>query len=270
MDWDPGFIDRSPMLEPLREHAAALAAHRDWPARADLQRLLDASGITTTGGARLRLVEPEAAAEAYERGIYLRGTMPCRERNWHDLFNVLSWLAYPGTKAAVNAAHFAASSRELGCRPADVQSAPRSRVRDALTLFDESGAIVTSGDSVLLEDLRGFRWKSLFCERRARVRSSMRFFVFGHALFEKALRPYVGMTAHAMLLPVDEGYASAPPAREMIDALAAREVAMLELPQALAPLPLLGVPGWWSANEDVSFYEDTRYFRPGRRGAGES
>jgi hypothetical protein len=94
----------------------------------------------------------------------------------------------------------------------------------------------------------------------------MRFHVFGHALFEKALRPYVGMTAHAMLLPVDEGFITAPPARqlEMIDAFAARHIAALTVPQALSPLPLLGVPGWWRDNEDESFYDDERYFRPRR------
>jgi hypothetical protein len=32
----------------------------------------------------------------------------------------------------------------------------------------------------------------------------------------------------------------------------------------LAPLPVLGVPGWWSANEQENFYENTEYFRPGR------
>lgn len=266
MEWDPGFIDRSPMLEPLREHAAALRAHGSWPLRADLQRLVDARAIGTAGGARLRLVAPSDETEVYERRIYLRGEMPHRDRDWHDLFNVLAWLAYPKTKSALNAAHFAASDRERAGRPANGRSMGRGRVRDALTLFDESGAIVTCRDSALLDDLRGFRWKRLFCESRERVRASMRFFVFGHALLEKALRPYVGMTAHAMLLAVDPAVTAAPPAREpeTIDALAAREIAALTAPQALSPLPLLGVPGWWRDNEEESFYDNAEYFRPGR------
>jgi hypothetical protein len=266
MEWDPGFIDRSPMFEPLREYAAALRAHRSWPLRDDLQRLFDARAIGTAGGARLRLVAPSVETESYEQCIYLRGEMPHRDRDWHDLFNVLAWLAYPETKSALNAAHFAASDREREGRPSNARSTGRGPVRDALTLFDESGAIVTCGDPALLDDLRGFRWKRLFCENRERVRASMRFFVFGHALLEKALHPYVGMTAHAMLLAVDEAVTAALLARELetVDALAAREIAALTAPQALSPLPLLGVPGWWRDNEDESFYDDKSYFRPGR------
>jgi Protein of unknown function (DUF3025) len=29
---------------------------------------------------------------------------------------------------------------------------------------------------------------------------------------------------------------------------------------------VLGVPGWWSPNEEPSFYDDTHVFRSGRRG----
>ncbi len=31
-----------------------------------------------------------------------------------------------------------------------------------------------------------------------------------------------------------------------------------------APLPVLGVPGWWALNEDAAFYADTAVFRPPR------
>jgi hypothetical protein len=31
-----------------------------------------------------------------------------------------------------------------------------------------------------------------------------------------------------------------------------------------APLPVLGIPGWWPANEDPRFYGDKTVFRPGR------
>jgi hypothetical protein len=33
-----------------------------------------------------------------------------------------------------------------------------------------------------------------------------------------------------------------------------------------APLPVLGVPGWWPENEDFAFYADARVFRPLRPG----
>jgi hypothetical protein len=31
--------------------------------------------------------------------------------------------------------------------------------------------------------------------------------------------------------------------------------------KAFAPLPVLGVPGWWAANEDPAFYGQTQVFR---------
>ena len=30
------------------------------------------------------------------------------------------------------------------------------------------------------------------------------------------------------------------------------------------PLPVLGVPGWWPANQDPAFYDDATVFRPPR------
>jgi hypothetical protein len=31
------------------------------------------------------------------------------------------------------------------------------------------------------------------------------------------------------------------------------------------PLPVLGVPAWWSANEEMGFYEDPQVFRPQKK-----
>jgi len=38
----------------------------------------------------------------------------------------------------------------------------------------------------------------------------------------------------------------------------------LTTPRSLSPLPVLGIPGWWSENEAPAFYDDTAYFREGR------
>ena len=254
MDWDPEFSARSLVFEPLRGCAAPLRAHRDWPGREALQSLLDARNTSNAAGTRLRLIG--ATHEPYEEGIRLRGEMPSRERSWHDLFNTLAWLAYPQTKAALNEAHCAAFDG----------GATRGPRRDALTVFDESGAIVLSSDESLLDDLHDFRWKRLFVERREEMKAAMRVLVLGHALFEKALRPYVGMTAHALLLPVSaEVIALAPEERVAIaDRMAARALDSLTSTRSLAPLPVLGVPGWWSDNEDAAFYDNAAYFRAGR------
>lgn len=267
MDWDPDFPDRSPLLAPLSGHAAPLRGARAWPAREALQGLVAAAGIRTGGGARLHLVAPGAGQAAYETRIYREGAMQVREGDWHDLFNVLVWLAYPKSKAALNRAHHAAiEAQARGGSGGPANRRVRGRVRDALTVLDESGAIVASSEPELTEDLRAFRWKRLFWERRAQVQRSMRFHVFGHALLEKALNPYVGMTAHAMLVAVGPEFMAAPAAEQMahLDARVAERIPELASPQLLAPLPLLGAPGWWPGNEQEAFYDDAGYFRPGR------
>lgn len=264
MEWDPDFLERSPMLEPLRDVAENLRAHSQWPSREALDGILAERALVTAGGARLRLVSPSPGDESYESRIYRHGEMQYREREWHDLFNLLAWLVYPRTKRALNAAHEAALMQAPLQKGA---SGTRGRVRDALTVFDESGVIVASTGPDLLADVHAFRWKPLFWRQRVRVRSEMRFYLFGHAMFEKALRPYVGITAHALLIPVSQAVISSRPAVQVdsIDALAAAEVEAMTTPRALSPLPLLGVPGWWPANETETFYDNEDYFRRGRR-----
>lgn len=199
--------------------------------------------------------------ERYERRIHRTGEVPTRA-NWHDLFNALAWLAYPRAKAALNAAHVAAAAQESGAR---------GRRRDALTLFDESGVAVATSAPDLAVLLTGFRWKELFWRERGRVGREMRFFVFGHALAEKALSPFVGMTGHAIVLAVEPEFfeAAVPAQRAQVDAQLAQRFAAdggPATPRDLAPLPVLGVPGWWPPNGDAAFYDNERYFRPGRRG----
>jgi hypothetical protein len=35
--------------------------------------------------------------------------------------------------------------------------------------------------------------------------------------------------------------------------------------KSLMPVPLLGIPGWWEANSAEAFYDNTEYFRAGRK-----
>ena len=37
--------------------------------------------------------------------------------------------------------------------------------------------------------------------------------------------------------------------------------------RALLPLPVLGIPRWWVANEDPAFYDDAFVFRAARVGS---
>jgi hypothetical protein len=187
-----------------------------------------------------------------------------RAFDWHDLFNALVWMTFPTAKAVINARHYEFMAAAGGGN--------RPPQRDALTLFDEDGVAVVSTDAELLKLVRDFRWKELFWHRRDVVEARMRFRVFGHALFSKAMQPFVGLTGKAVLLQVPGAFLELAQAVQLaeLDRLLAMHIWNRERfrhGRELSPLPVLGVPGWWSGNEGEGFYDDTAYFRPGRRQA---
>jgi hypothetical protein len=215
-----------------------------------LNALAEAGGIRTEAGKPVRFVPPATGKNSYyELQVYESGRVATRADSLHDWFNALAWLAFPRTKARINAMHAEQIPRERG---------RRGRLRDLLTLFDEGGAIVRCDDAGLIAMLREFRWKELFWEHRSRVLSSMRVVVFGHAVLEMALEPWPGITCKAIFVAV-EGDA---------DAQAAAWLARLPLdatPQELAALPVFGYPGWLAGSDRAGFYDDVRHFRPFRK-----
>jgi hypothetical protein len=267
--WDHDFARRSPMFAPLRALADKLP-EIGWPNVEVLNHVADETGrrIVNARGQRIRFVTADQDRGArFEPRTWLTGEVQVRRIDWHDLLNALTWITYPTAKASINGRHQAALEAEGGASWQDGSS--RSPARDALTHFDEDGVVVLSSQRDLAGLLRGFAWKELFWQRRAQVRRSMRFFVFGHALFHKALAPFVGMTGNALLFEVAPAVLERDPEvlRTEVDRLTAVHVwnpeRMLR-PRELCPLPVLGVPGWWDANEDAGFYDDVSYFRPGR------
>ncbi|TSA40753.1 MAG: DUF3025 domain-containing protein [Betaproteobacteria bacterium] len=253
--WQADFLDRSPMLAPLRFAGAHLRGAA-WPT---LEALQPVHPIATVSGLTLRFVpqgaKPASFEEQYEPRIHLRGEVQTRTENWHDLFNALAWLAFPRAKATITDRHYHAAL---------TQAAGQNRhpARHALTLFDESGVAVACADPELTQLLRDFQWQELFWQRREEVQRSMKFFVFGHSLYEKALTPYLGLTGHGLVLAVEEGFFAAASEQQQaeLDRLLATR---LGDPASLryTPVPLLGVPGWWDANQAADFYDNTAYFR---------
>jgi hypothetical protein len=250
------------MLETLRVRTGRLGTDT-WPSADDLQRLGDGTLVAGSGVA-LRFVqagEERRAELPYERRIFELGEVVCRREDWHDLFNALVWLTFPRAKAAINARHVREMTKEA--------PGQRGRARDALTLFDEGGLVVACADPALARLIREFRWKELFWVRRAQLARNVRFFAFGHALYEKALAPFVGITASGLLLDVDAPFLSADPSAQL-DAVDTRVAAILSAPDIIrtpkdfSPVPVLGVPGWSPLTEDERFYDDASYFRPGR------
>lgn len=271
-DWCPDFARRAPLFEPLCAFAAAFAGYtRSWPDLGVYQQVLDAlpEPIRTHGGQILRIVpqarHPQRFEEHYAPRIFMTGELQTRRANWHDFFQFLTWLIFPHTKAAINALHVPHAEMRLAAG----DSGRRTALENMLSLFDEGGAVVIATDPTLLQLIRGFRWKTLFWERRAELARNLRCITFGHAVYEKALRPYVGMTANAILLEVEPDLLAAPMER-LLPRLDARLATLFvpggayAQPQDLQPFPILGMPGWDPANADAGYYDDTRYFRPGR------
>jgi hypothetical protein len=192
----------------------------------------------------------------------LRGEVQMRERNWHDLFNALVWLTFPRAKAALNRRHY-----EALCVQRAAGRANRGPSQDALTLFDEGGVIVATTAPVLAELLRGHEWKTLFWRRRAELAGAMAFYLFGHALYEKALQPFAGVTGRGVIFAVDETFFVRDPGGRM-EELDARLAELAGDPQGfratreLAAVPILGVPGWCADNAQEVYYDNTDYFRP--------
>jgi hypothetical protein len=135
---------------------------------------------------------------------------------------------------------------------------------------------VAAADPALVALLTGFQWKELFWQRRAEARVSMRFYLFGHALYEKALEPFVGVTGRAVIVSVERGFMDLSLAQQLTEldlrlARALDDATKFLAPRNLAPIPILGVPGWCEDNALERFYDNTDYFRPvsgGKVGAG--
>ncbi len=251
-----------------------------------LNALASARGLRNARGLPMRF-EPAGPmpANAYESTIAETGCVPTRlggQDAWHDYFNALVWLRFPAIKQRLNALQAEAIATAAGVvaePPGDPSAGPgaqadpglpgrvdidpggrsRGRLRDMLTLFDESAALVLTDDPRCRDDLRGFAWTSLFVERRAAWRHGVQPIVVGHALLLKLWRPYKAICAQAWLAPAAASLDDAD--RAVAASLTVDRLA----PGCLTPLPVLGVPGWWPANEQAGFYADAAVFRAGRR-----
>jgi hypothetical protein len=270
--WNADFFEQSPLFDAIQNASLPFAELHQWPTLEQFSCELGKNNIRSHGDRPVHAVAqgyaPEIFDDYYESRIYLKGELQTRLENWHDFFNAMCWLQFPKTKAALNALHFEYSKkRQLGTN--------RSPLENAITLFDECGAVIVADEDSLLDLIRNHQWKSLFWNRQhwntdcwknneggvGRIRC----YVFGHAMYEKALTPYLGMTAHAVLIKQAGDFFR----KSYLDQLAEVDRLVsdiwlnkeIESPKGLHPFPLLGVPGWWSEEQDEEFYSNKAYFR---------
>ena len=186
---------------------------------------------------------------AYEQFIHGTAQVPTRD-NLHDFFNGLVWLRFPQAKRRLNQLQAQAiATQGIG--------STRGPVRDAVTLFDENGALLLAPDA-LWEALAARQWRRLFVELRPLWRQA-RLVVFGHALLEQLVSPRKPLTAH-----VYRAQAAIESGADVDAWLAADLDAEHLARKPFAPLPVLGVPGWCTENENFSFYDDSFVFRSAR------
>ena len=230
---------------------------RDFPVCDQLNALLP-DGLSSENQKPIRFVpSTELADDAYEQRIYSSGQVSTRPHNWHDLFNALVWMRFPGIKTAMNTLHYHAWSEQ--------RDGSRGHLRDALTLFDECGVIVFSTNMKILTALSERRLTDAFLANAFRL--DVRLAICGHAMLEKYLSPYKSMTAKALLIHVNADFMRL--RRQEMLACLDQEIAqrmlaetLLTKPACLAPLPLAGVPGWWPFDtQDDEFYADRSVFR---------
>ena len=249
--WNPHFLEGSRLFNYLKPVADQYSSFSTWPTLKQLQQQFKQHDLDVTPVPQAE--RHENFSDHYEPRIYLKKELQTRAENWHDFFNAMIWLSFPQTKSVLNQLHYhAALKRKPGTN--------RSPIENAITLFDECGIIIISKHAGVLDMIRKHEWKQLFIDNRSLFEHEIQCVVFGHAMYEKALTPYVGMTCQALLIqhePLEND-------RYAIDKLVNDQwqQSKIKTTKDLYPFPVLGVPGWHQGNDEYSFYDNKGYFRP--------
>jgi len=194
--------------------------------------------------------------EQYEPRVFLKGELQTRTQNWHDFFNAIIWLKFPETKKTLNTLHFKQAKQRL-------KGSNRSTLENRITQFDECGAIVITNNKKLLELIKNHQWQELFLNNKTEFEENIKCVIFGHAIFEKSLNPYIGLTCHCLLIE----------SNDLLEDLKNDEFSNLDqkiatiwnskiasAPLKFNALPILGIPGYWP-EQNTLFYKNTKYFR---------
>ena len=248
------------MNDPAARHPAFAPYRRWWsggalPDLAALNAAAQERAIASTTGAAIRFVDERArGALAYERAVAERGTVATRAGSPHDVFNALAWLAFPRTKAALNARHVAEGRGRRRERPQ-----PRARRRDAARRV---------GHRARLRRRRARR-----AAARARMAAAVRRPARRRAARDAALRrrARAARQAAAPLSRRDRARADRAGRLSVVadeTAGAARPMRPLRRrwrgrahPAQLVPVPVAAFPGWDSEGLGERLFDDRSVFR---------
>jgi hypothetical protein len=211
--------------------------------------------LTSLGTAPVTFVPQSRLPEgmAYEKFIFDSKQCPTRD-GLHDFFNGLCWIQFPQTKKRINQLQ----TEQIALLGSVTTRGP---VRDALTVFDENAAFLIAPPA-LWQALLDKDWQRLFVTLRPMWKEAQ-LVLFGHALLEKLVNPRKAITAHVYVCSFPDNLKHL--TLESIDAFIAADLTAEKLAaKPFAPIPVLGVPDWWAANEIESFYDDETVFRKPR------
>ncbi|NCP66579.1 MAG: DUF3025 domain-containing protein [Paraglaciecola sp.] len=249
------------------EDLFVLSTLSEWPNAAGLNQLRRQWGDEKHCPEFICQSEVNDESVYYEQYIAAYQQIPTRPNSWHDLFNALIWLQFPQTKQVLNQQHVA-DITAFGLHP-------RTKRRNRLTHFDECGVILTIEQgsqgpfSQLCENLQRHQWHEVFVNQRGHWGHGIQAFIFGHANLESLLQPFIGLTGKWLAIEVAANFSQLTQRQQLheVDSRLASQLEqdnLLAKDSALFPMPLLGIPGFWPANNQPEFYQNTAYFRPPR------
>ncbi len=253
--WNVSIFQSSLIIRQLDSLTQFFAHFTSWPEIADYKRIFKQHLISVTPVPQSEKIA--AFKDQYEPRVYLKKELQTRAHNWHDFFNAMIWLRFQKTKKTLNQLHYLKSNERA-------KGSNRTKLENKITQFDECGAILISKNTHLLDLVKKHQWREIFIDNAARFGKDFRCIIFGHAIYEKALNPYIGLTCHCLMI-ADEHILE----EVKRDNYSILDKYLSELWQQqetrgnieFQPFPVLGIPGYWP-DQNAEFYQNKAYFRP--------
>lgn len=244
---------------PPFDHLLPILAQQDsdkWPCISELASFL---GVPEGGIQFLAQINDD---RYYEQIVFEDKCVPTRAENWHDFYNACIWRLFPKSKQALNHLHIQ-EIQQHGLKP-------RTPRRDRITHFDECGVVLAFSDPQIPALLKEHEWQQAFVAHRLQWGKKVKPFVLGHANYEMLMQPHIGLTGKWFGVQVEPAFWHLS-LSEQYEVLDEHLLGYILQPHSFTqksdfrPLPLLGVPDWFEANQDPEFYQNTQYFRPKRK-----